>query len=341
MLVKKMKVLFIYNLYYENNKDIVDHKDKLRTSFEAAFEQNKEHSYEVVHLGYEENDIKNSEQLNRTLLEKEFDIAVVSEEDHWIVYLETAKKLGKKLFLCHWDTWLAMSSNLEVNFRITSKKPRAWGNFQQTLSLAQLAEYCNILVFDYGYNEILPNMYGVATPIDTRIFYKDPNIVQDLEVCHNGMMYIPERIDYATMFDKAKVNITYTGSMNKNIYPAQMLTLNEYANIFQRSKISLCFTDSVFGPLNKQRKGKIYEIAASGSFLLTTNPEVIDSRKSAWFKQGVHFDSMNLGDCVDKVRFYMKNPDVAKNMANAMHEHYLQIDGPINWWKNIFTFRNL
>jgi hypothetical protein len=333
-----MKVLMIYKLYYENDKTIIDHKDKLRTSFEAAFENDEEKSYEVIYLGNERNDIKTADELNKVLLEKDFDIAVVSEEVHWIVYLETAKKLGKKLFLCHWDTWLAMSPNLDVNFKITMKASRNWGAILQPVSLARFAEYCNILVFDYGYNEIYPNIYGVATPVDSRIFFRDENLVQDLDISHNGMVYIPERVKYAEIFQKAGINITYTGSMNRNIFPAQILSVSDYAKVFQRSKISLCYTDSIFGPTNKQRKGRIYEIAASSSFLLTTNPEVIDSNKSGWFKKGIHFDSMNFNDCVDKVRFYMSNPEVAKSMANAMHDHYMQIDGPKNWWNKVFEY---
>ena len=331
-----MKVLMIYKLYYENDKTIIDHKDKLRSSFEAAFENNNEHSYEVLYLGYEKDNIKTADDLNRTLLEKEFDVVIVSEEEHWIVYLETAKKLGKKLFLCHWDTWLAMSPSLDVNFKITMKASRNWGALLQPVSLVKFAEYCNILVFDYGYGEIHPNIYGVSSPVDTRIFFRDENLEQDLDISHNGMVYIPERVKFAEIFQKAGINIKYTGSMNKNIFPAQNLSVNDYAKVFQRSKISLCYTDSIFGSSNKQRKGRIYEIAASASFLLTTNPEVIDSKKSAWFKKGVHFDSMNFEDCVDKVRFYMKNPEVSKSMANAMHDNYMQFDGPKNWWKRVF-----
>ena len=96
-----MKVLLIYVLYYENDKNSIDHKDSLRRTFLNAFGDNSDFSLEVMNLGNEPGNIKNGKELNEYLQRNEFDIAVVSEERDWVVSLETAKKLGKKLLkLC-------------------------------------------------------------------------------------------------------------------------------------------------------------------------------------------------------------------------------------------------
>jgi hypothetical protein len=333
-----MKVLLIYSLYYENNKQVIDHKDKLRTSFEAAFENDESHTYEVLHLGNGPGDLKNANELNHALLTKDFDLVVVSEESQYIVYLETAKKLGKKLFLLHWDTWIAMSPDIHVNFKIAMKASRNWGGVSQPHSLVEFSQYCNILVIDYGFGEMFPNMYSIPSFIDTRDFYPDSSVSRDIDVSHNGMMYIPERARYAEIFHKAKVNITYTGSINKNIFPAQLLSVKDFAEIFRRSKISLCFTESIFGAQNKQRKTRIYEIAASGSFMLMSHGEVLDNYKYSWFKKGVHFDAINESNCIEKIEYYLKNSEKRNEIANAFYEHYINNYSPKILWNNIFTY---
>lgn len=331
-----MKVLMIYNLYYENDKNSISHQDKIRSSFETAFGDDENYTYETIHFGTGPGFVKDAKEMNEALLSKDFDIALVSEELDFIVYLDTAKKLGKKLFLFHWDTFVAQSSDLYINFRICMKKPRIWGEFKQPVSVQEFAQYCNVLIADYGYGEVFPNMYCVNTPIDTRYYNTDGVIERDIDVGHNGMFYIPERNRYAEIFQKANLPVVYTGSSNKRIYPAQVLPLNDFAEIYKRSKISLCFTESVFGPLNRQRKGRIYEVAACGSFLLLTHPEVLKSNKGAWFKEGEHFDSINEANCVDKIRYYLNNPEKRIAMAQAMHEEFLKTCSPRVWWENIF-----
>lgn len=335
-----MKVLLIYSLYYENNKQVIDHKDKLRTSFETTFRNDENHTCEVLYLGNEPDNIKNSDELNKTLLTKDFDLVIVSEEGKYTVQLETAKKLGKKLFLLHWDTWLAMSPDIHVNFKIAMKASRNWGGMAQPHSLVEFAQYCNILVIDYGFGEMFPNIYCIPSFIDTRDFYPDKNVVHDIDVSHNGMMYIPERARYAEIFHKANVNITYTGSINKNIFPAQLLSVKDFAEIFRRSKISLCFTESIFGAQNRQRKTRIYEIAASGCFMLMSHGEVLDNYKYSWFKKGVHFDSFDEKNCVEKIEYYLKNSDKRNEMADAFYTHYIQNYSPEILWNNIFTYVN-
>jgi hypothetical protein len=136
------------------------------------------------------------------------------------------------------------------------------------------------------------------------------------------MFYIPERAKYFEIFQKANIPVTYTGSINKNIYPAQVLQMDDYVNVFKRTKISLAYTESIFGPNNKTRKLRPFDCAACGSFMLSTHPEAYKFRNKYWFEEGVHYDSMNESNCVDKVRYYLANPEkrIAIAKANGIYK---------------------
>ena len=334
-----MKVLFVYKPYYEHDFDSETQQEKLRGSFHAAFgENNPDYQIDVLHFGLAPGLIQSAKEMNEEILKKDFDICIVSEELTFAVELDVIKKLGKKLFLCCWDTFIATSTDLYTNFRIMMKKPRIWGEHVWPIPLSEASQYCNVLVADYGYGEMFSNIYAVSCPIDTRIYNTEGVAERDIDVGFNGMFYIQERTKYYEIFQKANIPVTYTGSTNKRIWPAQVLPAGDYANIYKRTKISLSYTESIFGPNNRQRKGRIFEVASTGSFLLTTHPEVMKYRSKSWFTIGEHFDSMDEYDCVDKVRYYLANPEKRETMAKAMNEHYLNTNAPKIWWENIFRW---
>lgn len=334
-----MKVLFVYKPYYEHDFDSETQQEKLRGSFHAAFgENNPDYQIDVLHFGLAPGLIQTAKEMNQEILKKDFDICIVSEELTFAVEMDVIKKLGKKLFLCCWDTFIATSTDLYTNFRIMMKKPRIWGEHVWPIPISEASQYCNVLVADYGYGEMFPNVYAVCTPIDTRIYNTENIKERDIDVGFNGMFYIQERAKYYEIFQKANIPVTYTGSTNKRIWPAQVLPPGDFASIFKRTKISLSYTESIFGPNNRQRKGRIYEVAATGSFLLTTHPEVMKYRSNTWFNIGEHFDYMDESNCVDKVRYYLANPEKRESMANAMHQHFVETCGPKIWWDNLFRW---
>ena len=333
-----MKVLLVYNLYNPRKPKVACYDMKMRGTFECAFENNAEHTYEVLYFGFEPGFIKDTKTLNEEILKKDFDICVVAEELQFHITLDTAKKLGKKLFLIVWDIWVAISSNDTVNFRLACKSARTWGGHVNPHSIAELSQYCNILVCGYGIDEIMPNVYGLLNTIDTRIFYPNFETVQDIDVGHNGTLYIPERIKYYEIFKKANVNITYTGNNPGISIASKYLSDEEYAENFRKTKISLCYTESVFGPNHKEKKGRIGEIAASGGFMLMTHPEIFYFNGRKLFTEGVHYDTINEGDCVDKVKFYLANPEKRLTMAKAFYEEWCKTHSPKVYWEKIFEW---
>ena len=336
-----MKVLFVYKPYYENDVDSESQQEKVRGSFYSAFgENNPDYQFDVIHFGHAPGLVRTSKEMNEEIMKRDFDVCIVSEELHFSVEMDVIKKLGKKLYLCCWDNFIATTSDMYVNFRIMMKKPRIWGEHKWPIPLAEASQYCNVIAADFGKGEIFPNVYGVGNALDTRVYNLEnaSEDKRDIDVGFNGMFYIPERGRYYEIFQKANIPVTYTGSCNKRIYPAQVLSDVSFAEVFKRTKISLQFTESIFGPNNRQRKGRPFEIAACGSFMLSTHPEAYKFRNQEWFTEGVHYDSIDESNCVDKVRYYLANPEKRIAMANAMHQHFLDNYTPLQWWKDIFRW---
>ena len=82
--------------------------------------QNTDVTYEVRHIC--EEDIWSPEKLKKVLLETEFDIALVSPLKNMVVDIETAQKLGKKLFVMVWDTHCISTKIRYINMRILQQQ---------------------------------------------------------------------------------------------------------------------------------------------------------------------------------------------------------------------------
>ena len=74
--------------------------------------------------------------------------------------------------------------------------------------------------------------------------------------------------------------------------------------------------------------------------MLTTNPEVLSYDNNSWFEEGIHFDSINENDCIDKIKYYLNNPKKREAIANAFHEKWLETCGPKAFWEKIFKWSN-
>ena len=177
-----------------------------------------------------------------------------------------------------------------------------------------------MLCYDFGYGEIYPNIYAVWNPYNSKLYKLDESIERDIDVSHNGAVVTPERIRYVELFKRANFPITYTGSQQKHIFPYQALLEEDYVKIYQRSKISLCFNDSIFGQTAVARKQKIIEAGLCGGFPLVTNPETYTTFKGSWFKEGIHFISMNENNCIDKIKYYLNHPDKRKEISENLHK---------------------
>lgn len=323
-----MKVLTAYRLYNPNN--VLSGSYYRWSTFENAFKDDPNYSRIKVHYGTHPGCINTSRELNKILLEEDFDIAIVLEEGAMKVDFDTAKKLGKKLFLLNIDSETCVADDLYTNFRMSIKRPRSLIN--QPIPLIEYAQYCNILIADYGYGTILPNFHAIHCPLDSDIYFWDKSIEQTIDVSHNGNMFIGERHKFADIFKKANLDVVYT----RNPRQGEIYTEEDYAMFYKKSKISLCFNESIFGPKWKQRKGRIYEAAACGSFLLMTHPEVLKFRSNTWFTEGEHFDTIDESNCVDKIKYYLANDDKRNQMAESLNQEYIKRYSPKVWWERIF-----
>jgi hypothetical protein len=50
---------------------------------------------------------------------------------------------------------------------------------------------------------------------------------------------------------------------------------------------------------------------------------------------------MDENNCVEKIRYYLNNPDKRIDMANALHQHWVANYSPIKWWEKIFKWAKL
>jgi len=287
-------------------------------------------NYEVRYICKE--DIWSPEQLKKVLLETEFDIALVSPIKNIVIDIETAQKLGKKLFIIVWDTHSLSTKIRYINMRIFLKAKADLGIVKYDPSLYDLSKFCNILVVDTGYGEMLPNIYCIFEPMDDSVLYPIPEEEKVYDISFIGSTDIAERMWYLEQFKKHNLPVTFLGGRGDK---DQKLSFEEWAECHRKSKIELNFNGNAF---MGNRKSRVYEIAACGNMMIATLPDVYKFKNLCWFEEGVHYDSMDEHNCVDKVRYYLANPEKRIQMANAMNEHFLNNYTPLHWWQDIFKW---
>ena len=315
-----MHVLFVTEKY--DNPRVL----KLANSFNTLIGTYKDvyqndPSYTFEHLTISEKntmdgDIHSCEQLNQILLNEVFDIAIVSMHRDVIVDIETAKKLGKKLFLMYWDTHLsAISSNLVVNFRMYAKTLHS-AHVISKYTLFEYSEFCNCIVTDYGYGKEFPNVYGVSTPQIDKIM-KPLELEKLYEVSFIGSPYTYERQMFFTLLEKFGIKVHLFGGRGDN---DEYLSVSDYAVKINQTKINLNLNHSDIQP---HRKGRAYEIAACGGFMFATHPEVYRSKNGVQFRDGEDFVSIRLDNVVDKIKYYLENEHERLEISKNLRQKYL------------------
>lgn len=325
-----MKVLFIYS-YNDSN-----YEDNLIGSFLSVFENNPEYEYKYIPIG-DHKKIQNSEDLNQALLSENFDLAFVCEDKDIHVDLSTAESLGKKLFICNWDvlSYPYSKDPLKgfINYISDVHKIRY---STSKYSLLNLSRFCNVLSFDFGFEQIFENIYGVVCPHDTRIFY--PNFSQEktYDVLFNGNTHMEERVKYINKIFSHDIDIKVTGGYLKD---EMKLSNALYAEQFRKSKICLSFSESMF--CYKQRKSRVTEILASGSLCMLTYPETLTFNNIPILKENEHYISMNFENCVDKIKYYLEHEDERIKIAKAGHDFYSNNFSPRPFWNYIFNISGI
>jgi hypothetical protein len=305
-------------------------------TFKDAFKDDRKYSYEHLTIFepiLDDEGIRTSEELSQILLEKSYDIALVSMHHNVIVPLETAKKIGKKLFLIFYDTHMsALTSDRTTNFRMFVKKTSSpHVNYQHTIY--EYSQYCNCLITDYGHGEEMSNIYGVITPqIDSLM--KPLHLEKIYDISFTGSPYTNERKSFIKYINSNGYKVNLFGGRRTN---DPYLSVEDYAIKINQSKINLNFNHSNIQP---HRVGRAYEIAACGGFMLSTFPEVYKSKNGSHLVDGQHFISFTQFDILDKIKYYLENDYERNVISNNIRNQYVSNFTARKWWDNIFNMVN-
>lgn len=319
-----MKILIIVDQF----KDIDSQTyTNLVKTFEGVFAENQEYELLVKHIG--PNEIWSPEALSKVLLETEFDIAVVSPLWHVHVQLHVAKKLGKKLFIHHWDSHSPIKTSCRyINLKIFLNSLTACGHtFVHTCR--EYAEYCNILLGDYGDGEFEPNIYCMPTPVDPRLFYPIPDHEKEHDLLFFGQLSTDERKFFLPAIKNANLPLTVKGVDSYPDWP-------EFAETNRKSKMNLVLNAKASG--EGQRKGKIYEAAACGNLAIVTHPEAYYDRGKYIFKENVHYVSVDKQNYVDVIKHYINHPEERMKISKQLYDHYIENYSAKAYWYNIFKY---
>lgn len=264
-------------------------------------------TYEVAYI--DPTEIWSQQGVDHVLTTKQYDAAFISVYHHLPSH-HVARQVGHKTVMGWWDSVVSFGG------------VQAWSSM------------IHQLCFDQFKGETYPNIFGVEVPQDTRVFRRDDSVAEEFDVSFVGSMtsYWNDR---RVLMDRIKTqfpNVWYNGGRGSdpNGNPLLNLPIEEYANIFRRSKICFNLTP---GHGKLQRKGRTWEIAALGKFMMANNPQVLDG----WLVDGEDYVSFDDNNVIDKVRYYLDHEDERKKIANNLYKKYNDSYSPKHFWKKVLN----
>jgi hypothetical protein len=260
------------------------------------------------HVFIDPEDVWSSQGVDDALLNNEYDMAVISVYHH-LPSQEVATKIGYKTWMCWWDSIISMGA------------VHPWSS--------KIHQAC----FDWGKGEEFPNTFCVEVPQDTRIFYRDKSVVKDIDISFVGSItsYWTDRGQAVQKIRDAGFNVWAGGGRGPGL---DNLPIEEYANIFRRSKICLNLS---YGHGRPQRKGRSFEIAASGGFMMTNCPEMFSGKDGKWFEDGIDYVSFHDGNLIDQVRYHLDRQDIRDRVEESIYEKYYANYAPKPFWKKMLN----
>ena len=189
------------------------------------------------------------------------------------------------------------------------------------LQVGSLVGKLNVVVdtIDQVNNE---NFISMWVPQDERLFHPTE---KDIDACFVGTVNnYPTRRMYLD-FIKSKFPLYVSGGQREHC-----LSIEDYATIIGRSRISLNFPDKSDGTV--QAKCRIYESMLCGSLLLEKDNEAIKK----WFDPMIHYVPFsNEQDLLDKINYYLEHPDernaIVSTALNKMKTDY----SSEKWWTTV------
>jgi len=300
-----VKVLFITEKYHSGPQfGLTNNIYNLIGSYECSEYGTHEHCF----IDPEPGCIWSSGQVDQALNSKEYDAAIISVYHH-LPGQQTARRLGHKIAMCWWDAIVSMGG------------VKSWSN-----TIHQLC-------FDHGKGNEYPNSWCVEVPQDTRIFCPDPSVEKDIDVSFVGSIGAPWS-DRAKMIEKIKsagINVWAGGGRGPGY---DNLPIEDYAKIHKRSKICLNLS---YGHGRPQRKGRSFEIAACGGFMMTNCPQMLYGKEGEWFGEGTEYVSFNDDNVIDKIKYYLDHKEERDLISYRIYETYRNNYSPKYTWKKFLN----
>lgn len=167
--------------------------------------------------------------------------------------------------------------------------------------------------------------YPLWTPQDTTIFH-DPGKERDIPVSFVGtIVNRPDRQAGLMALEAAGIPVYQVGGQRE-----KPVSVHEYADILQRSRITLNFAAN--GPY-QQLKGRVFEATLCGTLLFESR----NDETKAYYARGlqyIEFDDTD--DLVHKARYYLDFPREAEIIANEGKTQAQHYTGAI-WWKKVLA----
>ncbi|NER01403.1 MAG: glycosyltransferase [Okeania sp. SIO3C4] len=175
------------------------------------------------------------------------------------------------------------------------------------------------------------------TPQDSRIYY-NPSLERDIDVSFVGTVQIENDKDRYSdrrkgidALRKAGIEVYQAGGQRSDL----RLSVEEYARVFMRSKISLNFPRTGLPEMGVfQLKGRVFEATLCGSLLLEEeeNPET-----AKWFEPNVDYVTYkDETDLVEKVKYYLEHDDERIEIARRSYEKAKSKYTEFAFWQAIF-----
>ncbi|HYF10032.1 MAG TPA: glycosyltransferase [Candidatus Paceibacterota bacterium] len=199
----------------------------------------------------------------------------------------------------------------------------------------EIAEFAALtVVWDsneaYKKDSKLSDRYAALwTPYDTRVF-SDMGLPRDIDVCFAGTIEgaHPEREEMIKALREAGINVVTLGS-NKDVL--KKVSIQEYASVLQRAKISLNFSKTTTGLV--QLKGRVFEAMFCGAMLL--EQEGTETRR--FFKEGEEYvEFKDTEDLIAKVKQYLADDAARERVAKSGQRAALEKYSPRKYWMEVF-----
>lgn len=313
------KALFITEKFCFNDIWHLPHRPETQSNSQF----NLLNSWESTKLGPKENyfmgrdDLWTTEAIDEKILNSDADFFVISKY-HRMPSVELTQKLGKKINFFWWDSMISLEGT------------KYWASVGG-----------NHFTMDFEKGNWSHNLYGISVPQDPTFFYRDDSVEKTIDVLFNGSVDT-HRPDRARLRDKliaAGIDVQFSGGRGLTEEYANH-PMRKYSQFYREAKI--CLNLNLGGnEAYCQRKGRIFEIAACGGFMLSNYPEAFKGVEGEFFTDGEDYISFTDDDIVDKIRYYLDNESERNRVANNVWTKYKLLYSPKPFWTNIMRISGL